>query len=110
MRAGATHMVSERDRSAAEAAAAQLGRRVVGVHARGETASVALGFADGYEPSPGDGVFEVRRLSPAQAQRGWRVPRAAIRQPTTPVDDAASDELTAPLPTHQLCGLLDARH
>jgi hypothetical protein len=64
MRAGGTHMVSERDRSAAEAAAAELGRRVVELHARGGTASVAPGFADGYEPSPGDGVFEVRRLSP----------------------------------------------
>lgn len=64
MRAGGTHLVTERDRSAAETVAAELGRRVVEVELHGGTASVALGFADGYEPSPGDGVFEVRRLSP----------------------------------------------
>jgi hypothetical protein len=64
MRASGTHTVTERERSAAEAVAAELGRRVVEVETRGGTASVALGFADGYEPSPGDGVFDVRRLTP----------------------------------------------
>lgn len=64
MRAHGTHSVSERDRSAAEAVAAQLGRRVVEVGVHGATTAVALGFADGYEPNPVDGIFEVRHLSP----------------------------------------------
>jgi uncharacterized linocin/CFP29 family protein len=64
VRAGGTHTVTERDRSAAEAVAAELGRRVVEVSTGGGTASVALGFADGYEANPAEGVFDVRRLSP----------------------------------------------
>jgi uncharacterized linocin/CFP29 family protein len=64
MRAAGTHVVSERDRSAAEAAAAEVGRRVVEVGASGGAAEVALGFADGYEANPAEGVFDVRHLSP----------------------------------------------
>lgn len=64
LRAGGTYTVSERDCSAAEAVATQLGRRIVAVHTHGATASLALGFADGYEPNPGEDVFSVRRLSP----------------------------------------------
>lgn len=64
MRAGGTYAVGERDRSSAEAVAAKLGRRVVEVEARGGTALLALGFADGYEPNPGEDVFSVRGLSP----------------------------------------------
>lgn len=64
LRAGGTHAVGERDRSAAEAVAAGLGRRVVEVRAHGGTATLALGFADGYEPNTGDDVFAVRRLTP----------------------------------------------
>lgn len=63
-RVSGTYAVGERDRSSAEAVAAKLGRRVVGVASHGGTASLALGFADGYEPNPGDDVFSVRRLSP----------------------------------------------
>lgn len=62
MRAGGTYATG--DRSSAEAVAAKLGRRVVEVEAHGSTASLALGFADGYEPNPGEDVFSVRRLSP----------------------------------------------
>lgn len=64
MRAGGTYAVSERDRASAEAVATKLGRRVVEAASHGGTASLALGFADGYEPNPGDEVFSVRRLSP----------------------------------------------
>jgi hypothetical protein len=64
LRANGTYVVSERDRSAAEAVATQLGRRIVEIHTDGATASLALGFADGYEPNAGEDVFSVRRLSP----------------------------------------------
>jgi len=64
MRARGSVTVSERDRAAAEAMAAQLGRRVVEVEGRDGAVSLALGFADGYEPSSAEGVFAVRRLSP----------------------------------------------
>jgi hypothetical protein len=64
MRANGRRVVTERDRSAAEAVAADLGRRVVEVGRRDGTVAVALGFADGYEPNPASGVFDVRRLSP----------------------------------------------
>jgi hypothetical protein len=64
LRASGTYAVSERDRSAAEAVATQLGRRVVEIHTDGATASLALGFTDGYEPNAGEDTFSVRRLSP----------------------------------------------
>jgi hypothetical protein len=64
MRACGTATVSERDRVAAEAAATRLGRRVVEVGDAGSSDGLTLGFADGYEPNPADGVFAVRRLSP----------------------------------------------
>jgi hypothetical protein len=64
MRAGSTVTLRERDRSVVEAVAARLGRRVVEVDPHGESARLALGFADGYEPNPGEGVFAVRRLTP----------------------------------------------
>jgi hypothetical protein len=64
LRAGGSHTVSERERSAVEAVAAGLGRRVVGLHSRAGRTSITLGFAEGYEPNPSDEVFSVRRLSP----------------------------------------------
>lgn len=64
LRAGGAHTVGERERSAAEGVAALLGRRVVDVHADRGAVSLALGFADGYEPNAGEGIFTVRRLSP----------------------------------------------
>ncbi|HET7590181.1 MAG TPA: hypothetical protein VFK14_08405 [Solirubrobacterales bacterium] len=56
--------MSESERSAAETAAAQLGRRVVELHTESGSASITLGFAEGHEPNPGEDVFSVRRLSP----------------------------------------------
>jgi hypothetical protein len=64
MRAGTTHTLTERDRSAAEATAARLGRRVVEVGRADGEAALTLGFADGYEPNPIDTVYSVRRLPP----------------------------------------------
>ena len=64
MRAGTTHTLTERDRSAAEATAARLGRRVVEVGRAAGEAELALGFADGYEPNPVDSIYSVRRLPP----------------------------------------------
>jgi hypothetical protein len=64
LRAGGAYTVSESERSAAETAAAQLGRRVVELHTESGSASVTLGFAEGHEPNPGEDVFSVRRLSP----------------------------------------------
>jgi antitoxin (DNA-binding transcriptional repressor) of toxin-antitoxin stability system len=64
LRAGGAYTVSERERSAAEIVAAQLGRRVVELHAERGGASVTLGFAEGHEPNPDEDVFSVRRLSP----------------------------------------------
>lgn len=64
LRAGRTRSLSERDRSAAEAVAARLGRRLVEVGDADGMSELTLGFADGYEPNPGDDLFSVRRLSP----------------------------------------------
>ncbi len=64
LRAGGSYTVSERERSAAEAVAAELGRRVIELNTQDGSASVTLGFGEGYEPNPGEDVFSVRRLSP----------------------------------------------
>lgn len=64
LRAGGSYTVNERERSAAEAVAAGLGRRVVELHTQDGRASVTLGFVEGYEPNPGEEVFSVRHLSP----------------------------------------------
>ena len=64
VRAGRARPLNEHDRAEAAAVAAQLGRRLVEVYQEPGGTRHTLGFTDGHEPDPSDGVFAVRRLSP----------------------------------------------
>jgi hypothetical protein len=62
LRAARTRRVSGSARTAVEAIAEQTGRRVVDID-DGSGRAVSVGWTDGYEPNPQDGVLSVRRLT-----------------------------------------------
>lgn len=62
LRAARTRPLSGPARNALEAVAGQIGRRVVDVQ-DGSGWAATLGWADGFEPNPQDGVLSVRRLT-----------------------------------------------
>ena len=62
LRAVRTRHLSGSARSAVQAVAEQTGRRVVDIE-DGSGRAVSVGWADGYEPNPQDGVLSVRRLT-----------------------------------------------
>jgi len=64
LRAAGSLAVSERERSAADSVAAELGRKIIELDAKPGSVSLTLGFAEGFEPNPDEEVFSIRCLSP----------------------------------------------
>lgn len=62
LRAVRTRRISGPARAAVERIAEQTGRRAVEIE-DGSGRAVSVGWADGYEPNPQDGVLSVRRLT-----------------------------------------------
>ena len=64
LRAQRTRRLSGAQRNAAETVLEQTGRRLVEIQDSSGRA-VSVGWTEGYEPNPQDGVLTVRRLSPS---------------------------------------------